>query len=104
MREFILAVIAGVVATALYKTYVDKPSNASVQQGLSVNPPIGATSLTTLPVFAGQAAEPGHGDAVLNANPTIAYTPAFGAKTNLAVREWVGPYALQGSCSSPQIA
>lgn len=106
MREFLLAILAGVVATAVYQTYVQNhaaQTESATQPGIK-GPVVGASMLTRLPAFPGKAAEAGHGDAVLNANPNIAYTPAFGANTNRAATEWVGPYAIPEMAPSKQYA
>lgn len=95
MREFLLAIMAGFVAAVVYQTYNQTGPAASavlmrgVRQDL-IAPPIGSTTLTRLPTFPGVAAEAGHGDAVLNANPGIDYSPAFGVNTNRTGSEWVG--------------
>lgn len=99
MRQFILAVMAGIVAAVVYKTISNHP--VLKQSPDATNGPVGSTTLTKLPTFSGVAAETGHGDAILNADPSIPYTPAFGAKTNRAPVEWVEPYlSLQAGVQS----
>jgi hypothetical protein len=105
MRGFLLTVLASVIGAAIYKNYMDQPNSAmrtSIVSGDARPPVIGATMLTRMPVFPGISSEAGHGDAILNANPSIAYTPAFGADTNKAapLDEWSGAGLHINSLSS----
>lgn len=96
VKMFLLAVIAGVVGTAIYKTIGDSTPTP---------PPIGTTPPTStvwselyqdkagVPLYCGIAAQAGHGDAVVNAIP-VAYHPAFGADANPASCEWTGVYQV----------
>lgn len=86
MKQFILAVIAGVVATALYRNYQQQPSpsDPASPQRLGVNLGI----VAGLPTFKAIAAPSGHGDATQNATGTptstvgSGYAPALGANEN----------------------
>lgn len=98
VKVFVLAVIAGVVGTAIYKTIGDSAPPTP--------PPIGTSTIGTIaslyqdkagvPLYCGIAAQAGHGDAIVNAMRRTDYYPAFGADANPSspADEWTGVYSV----------
>lgn len=100
VKMFLLAVIAGVVGTAIYKTIGDSAPPAPPQIGTSTG---GGGFFAALyqdkagvPLYCGVAAQAGHGDAIVNAMRRTDYYPAFGADANPSspLDEWTGVYSV----------
>lgn len=99
VKMFLLAVIAGVVGTAVYKTLGDTPP--SLPAIGTTTPPAGNFAAlyqdrAGVPLYCGIAAQAGHGDAIVNAMRKTDYYPAFGVDANPSspLTEWSGVFTV----------